>query len=209
MRNMEYKTVTKELELSKEPKLWFGDRIFKVEPFITGRSYYTEDRETTFKSVCPCCGDMKTIKIKGQDGESYEATCPLCSTSSGRHDRDTTRITVYNWTVNEYIINEITAQGTETVSDYKNGSALVKALELRAFHRFGRCADAYITTKISTFFGNINPEKVNLEYYSTQSDYAFTTKKAAEKLCAELKAYDKQRLEEFNKKFGTDHEYPY
>ena len=41
------------------------------------------------------------------------------------------------------------------------------------------------------------------------SEYVFRKKKNAEKFMEALKEYDKQRLEEFNRTYGTDHIYPF
>ena len=93
----------------------------------------TDERSsgTDFHSLCPSCGDTRKITYKGMDGKEYEVACPLCNGRVSKGYGNYLRIR--NWVVREYIINGLHARGPENISAYKNGTACMQSVDLKAF----------------------------------------------------------------------------
>ena len=199
--------IQKNITLQNDTLLWLGDRFYKVEE---ERKKYHFNSRAEFISKCPCCDDTRKVEILGKDGNKYESECPLCKGSIGKGFGN--RITLKNWTVHEYIVHRLYASGPPKASAYKDATECIYSISLTGFCKTGRCMDDYIETRIP-WAENINPsldtkDIKDIEDHYVQ-DYVFQNKKDAEKLCVMLKEYDKQRLEEFNIKYKTDHKYPF
>lgn len=99
----------------------------------------------------------------------------------------------------------------ETESAYKDG-AVMEAVQLTAFCKTGRCLDDYITTNVPFMPDKVDVDITYLDFsksYFNPDNYIFRKRADAVRFCEALKEYDKQRLTEFNKTYGTDYEYPY
>lgn len=197
--------VTKTITFKKEPLFWLGDKFYIVnnQNKRYGYSY------TRFSSKCPSCNDTRKITYKGCDDKEYECECPICKGASYRGYGNT--IDLNNWNVNEYIVYDLDTRGIETESAYKDG-AVMAAVRLRAFCRTGRCLDNYITTEVPFTSARVDIDITSVDfssYHFNPGDYVFRKKADAVKFCNAIKEYDKQRLIEFNKTYGTDYEYPY
>jgi hypothetical protein len=194
--------------LPKEPLFWLGDRFYAVDYYL---KKYTADTGTAFESKCPSCNNTRLITYRGYDGKDYEAECPLCKGGIGKGYGN--RIEIKNWQVREYIVHKISAQGPETVSAYKE-DAVMDRIHLTAFTKIGRCIDDYlemsvpdVDSLVDVDLGSINISRIS--EHKTVSHYVFRKKKDAEAFCRMIKDYDRKRLEEFNKTYGTSYEYPY
>ena len=186
--------------VQNEPLFWLGDHFFKVEEKY--KKY--ENTRTEYRSLCPSCNDTRKITYKGYDGKDYEAECPVCKGSAGNGYGN--NISLSNWEVHEYIVYSIDARGPETVSVYKDGKGYIDQISLKAFYKFGRCKDDYITTSIPWNSRNVDIELstidiASIKQYSRHNDIVFTSSIDAEKFCEMLKEYDRQRLAEFNKTY--------
>ena len=194
----------------KQPALfWLGCRFFKAE-CKAGR--YSHDTKKDFVSMCPSCNDTRKIKYIGCDKNEYEAECPVCKGFSGRGYGN--RITLRNWEVHEYIVYKINAQGPNTLSAYKDGMGYIDSISLTAFCKTGRSMDDYIETHVPCVDNDIDRdiETIDMKYAAEDAyagEYVFRNKKDAERFCEALKEYDRKRLNEFNKTYNTEHEYPY
>ena len=201
----------KELNIisKNEPIFWIGDKFYRVEP--NGRKYHNSHCE--FTSTCPSCDGTRRIKYTGCDGNEYEADCPLCKSSSSYSGFSRDRIRMAEWTVREYIVYKVKAEGPTAMSAYKDGKGYTDHMSLTAFSKYGRGSDDYVETDVPMWSSRIDPEfdKLNLPEIAEREscDYVFRSRSYAEELCALLKECDKARLEEFNKTFHTDHVYPF
>jgi len=196
---MQIKTV----KISEDKLLWFGGHFFKVEKAAK------ENSQLEFHPRCPSCDNTRKITYKGFDGNEYTCTCPICSGEIGRVYRN--YIKLNNWEVHEYIVHDIKLCGPCQVSISKD-NYFADYVTMEAFHKFGRCADNYITTKVPSNKAFIDPDlsKIDLTLSKTYVyDYIFTNKKNALELCRMFKEFDKKRLEDFNKTFKTDYNYPF
>lgn len=198
--------VTKTIMLDREPLFWLGDKFYKVNNKNKryGNSY------TRFSSKCPSCNDTRKITYKGCDDKVYECECPICKGATCRGYGNT--IDLNNWNVNEFIVYTLNTRGMETESAYKNG-AVMEAIQLSAFCKTGRCQDDYITTEVPfSCSTRVDVDIATLDfsqYHFDPVNYIFRKRTDAVKFCNAIKEYDKQRLIEFNKTYGTDYEYPY
>ena len=204
------KMIEKTIMLRDKPLFWLGDKFYKVEPFVgygPGRSVKVE-----FSSKCPYCNDTREITYKGYNGDDFKCECPVCRGGVGRGYGN--RIELTNWEIHEYIVYEVNARGLETISSYKDGAACMESISLKAFYRFGRCADEYITTQVpvSNIVNRVdkNVEEIDTDIYSFDSeDYVFTKKSDATKFLKVLQERDKRRLVKFNETYETKYEYPF
>lgn len=204
--------IEKTIMLDKKPLFWLGDKFYKVETFV---GWHDPRRfvKVEFSSRCPSCNDTGKITYKGYNGSDFECECPVCRGGVGR-GYGNNRIELTNWEIHEYIVYEVNARGSEVISSYKDGAACMESISLKAFYRFGRCADEYITTQVPVL--NLvnrvdkNVEEIDIDIYSFNSeDYVFTKKSDAAKFLKALQERDKRRLVEFNKTYKTKYEYPF
>ena len=85
-------------------------------------------------------------------------------------------------------------------------------LSLWAFSRFGRCGDEFFEKEVpqSKRFIDRSIEELDVNGESfVPDDYVFSKKSEATKLLKAVRDRDVRRLIEFNKKFGTEYEYPF
>ena len=196
---------TYEIQLSEKPLFWLGDKFYKVND----KNNKFGDPYTSFSSKCPSCNNTRKIVYKGYNGSDYECECPVCKGSIGRGYGNT--IELRNWNVNEYIVYDITARGSERESAYKDG-AVMESVTLDAFCKTGRCLGDYISARVPFVPNQVDVDITSLDfskYYFNPDNYIFRKRADAIKFCNAIKEYDKQRLIEFNKTYGTDYEYPY
>lgn len=197
--------VTKTIMLKREPLFWLGDKFY----IVNSQNKKYGNAYTRFSSKCPSCNDTRKITYKGCDDKVYECECPICKGATYRGYGNT--IDLQNWNVNEYIVYDLDARGMETESAYKDG-AVMEAVQLTAFCKTGRCLDDYITTNVPFMPDKVDVDITSLDfsnYHFNPGSYIFRKRVDAVRFCEALKEYDKQRLAEFNKTYGTDYEYPY
>lgn len=199
---------TYQLISHQDSLFWLGDRFYKVE---ARRHSYSGESTIEFTSKCPCCDDTRKVNVIGNDGSKYEAECPVCKGTAMKGYGN--RITLKNWEVHEYIVYKLSAEGPTTISAYKSGTVYIESIFLKAFCKLGRCMDEYITADVPSNKDYIDPiiNKADMKYLAEYraANYIFRNKKDADKVCAMLKDYDKERLESFNKVYQTKHEYPF
>ena len=174
--------------LKEKTPFWLGDRFYQVE---SAYGQHVND-EVILASKCPSCNDEKKITYQRyMEGNA---------------------IKLINWVVDEYFVYKISAQGPEQTSKYKDGIGYMDSLSLRAFCRFGRCGDEFFEKKVpqskNLIDRSIEELDVNDESF-VPDDYVFRKKSEATKLLKAVRDRDVQRLIAFNKKFGTEYEYPF
>lgn len=163
-----------------------------------GNSVYDKK---SFKEKCPCCGDSGKIQHNG-----FWIKCSVCEQQRGY-------ISVTNWLVKEYIVNDIRVTGPDYRKAYgknTNPQDLPKVTEIKGFHRTANGYANVHTRKLPICPEHIDPEATEKGMMLFDADvFAFTTKARAEAACEYLKEKDRKALEEFNRTYGTSHEYPY
>lgn len=195
------------ITLQRKPLFWLGDKFYKVEE-TTPR--YGRTSAITFASKCPSCNDTRKITYIGCNGSNFECECPVCKGSAGNGYGN--RIRLSNYEIHEYIVYKINAQGPETVSAYKDGTGYIDSISLTAFCRTGRCADDYIQTTVPFAEGFVDRDIesifINARFFGS-TELVFRKKADAARLLSALKERDRERLAEFNRTYGTEHEYPF
>ena len=195
------------ITLQQEPLFWLGDRFYKVEESIPRLGHTSK---TEFLSRCPSCNGARKIIYKGYNGSDFECECPVCKGFTDRGYGD--KIGLTNWEIHEYIVYRIDARGPETVSAYKDGMGYIDSMSLTAFCKTGRGMDDYITSNVPFVENDVDRDIKTIDmnaYYFDPKDYVFRKKADAVKFLELLKERDRQRLTEFNKTYGTEHEYPF
>ncbi len=189
-----------------ELPFWIGDKFYKV-----GRPISNADVQ--FNATCPCCQNKRVIMTKGLNGVEYEVDCPICVDKNRQYGIDF--ITVTNWEVQEYIVHQTELTNDEVISSIEKDFA--RYIKLYAFHKYSRRSQDYAlervpvnTTKcIDTNLEDLASDMEHIYKYRRVSDYIFRQRKDAIKFLQMVKDFDKKKLEEFNRKFNTTHEYPY
>lgn len=187
--------------VEKMPALNYGDRFYMVQHNPAGKSCV--GYESWFEARCPACGGRRKITGIGADRKTYECDCPICA-SRNNHWGNTIRLR--QWTVAEYIVHEITLSGPEYRSKYGKTSFPPMHAGARGFAIYGR-------DTVRTYTGHktidADPAAIELGESNNIDQYIFTSRKDAEVLLGRLQDHDRRLLEEFNEKYGTNHEYPY
>lgn len=197
------------IKTDKKLPFWIGDKFYKVGRPIS-------NAEIRFNATCPCCQDERIIRAKGANGAEYEVDCPVCVDKQKPYYQSALdSISVTNWEIHKYIVHQAELTNEEVVSSIKKDFA--SCIKLSAFYKYDRRKDGYIIEQLSTYaidYIDANVDELASEIeklfkYRRVSEYMFRNKKDAEKFLQLVKDHDKKRLEEFNRKFNTAHEYPY
>lgn len=200
---MEYKVKT-----AGELPFWIGDKFYKVGRPIS-------NAEFRFNANCPCCQNKGIIMARGANGAEYEVDCPVCIDKNHQYGYGINFITVTNWEVQEYIVHQAELENDEVISSIQKDFA--RYIKLSAFRKYGRCSQDYIIERVPTSetkyidanLDDLTSDIKKIFEYRKVSNYIFRNKKDAKKFLRLVKDYDKKKLEEFNHKFNTAHEYPY
>lgn len=197
------------IKTNKKLPFWIGDKFYKVSrPF--------SNAEVRFSATCPCCQNKRTIKANGVNGAEYEVDCPVCVDKQKPHYQSAIRsIRVTNWEIQEYIVHQVELENDAVISSIEKDFA--RYIKLSAFRKYGRCSQDYTIEQVPTSETNhidanlddLAADMENIYKYSRVSEYIFRNKKDAKKFLQLVKNYDRKRLEEFNRKFNTVHEYPF
>lgn len=189
---------TIEVEVSDTSDFYFGQKLYMVDL----KKY---NGHKVFREKCPVCGDTKEIELKG-----YKFKCPLCEGS--RADSSATSIDLRDYVVTEFIINRFEITG----SSYKNaysGEGLLNERNLPnvKWYGFARWGNGYsdVTSRQFSEYDvrEVDPDKVDIK--RAASGHCFFTKSEAKRFCERLHERQKELLEKFNAKHGTDHAYPF
>ena len=147
------------------------------------------------------------------NGIKYEVDCPICIDKNRQYGTDF--VTVTNWEIQEYIVHNIELTNDEVISSIEKDFA--RYIKLYAFRKYGRRSQDYViervpTTETKHIDANLDDLATDMEnIYKNRrvSEYIFRQRKDAVKFRKIVKNFDKKKLEEFNRKFNTTHEYPY
>lgn len=176
-------------------------------PFYFGMKVYTvmanpKNKNKYFYEKCPVCEDTREIEFKG-----FKLSCPMCNGGRG-NVQNAKMIRLNNYTVVQFIINEIMIEGSSNKSDYKLTSNMLPKVTYCAFARWGKSDSDRTIRRLSPHkFGDVKAEAINLD--SLEPDYWFYSKADAQRLCDELHERNKAALDKFNADHGTNYEYPF
>lgn len=183
-----------EISVRNKPAFHYGQKLY----------FITRPRQKGFSStVCPICEGTGMISVKGENFK-----CPACS-SDPRYLKSECMnyIELADYAIDYAIVNKILIKGPCIKSVFSanviEDNNLPK-IKFYAFYKVGR-SNPY-TVDLS--FSEIDPSVETLLDQNFTSCY-FTDKKLAAKTVRELRSRDRERLEEFNKKYGTDIQYPF
>ena len=178
------------------PKLaQFGKKAYKI---INDSGKFSEGKY--FKEKCPCCGDDGFIMHNG-----FKVRCSVCGNSRNG-------ITIRNWAVREYTVCEILLRGPDVKRAYGNNKKYEDYPCVKMIRGFSRVRAGYDNVEFAPLpirDEEIDPTPATFEKRHDITDYAFTTKEAAEQCCRLLIEAERKKLRAFNEEFGTNHVFPY
>lgn len=194
------------VNINNKLPFWLGDKVY-----IVRKNPQKYGNTKIFRTPCPSCNDTGKIKYVGYDKREYETECALCNgyRSASPHEWGN-NIEIADYCVLEYIVNSVALKGSDIKSDYKD-IPVMDHVDLNAFCKYGRNLGDVVTANIPDWESPmIDPAVEEIKFSDTYiKTYYFHKKSDAEKLLIRIKEYEKQRLKEFNEKFGTAFEYPY
>lgn len=164
---------------------------------VLGQKIYVIDQTSIaiFRAICPVCEGTMKITYKG-----YELKCTYC------YNDTIPSHSVQGYCVEEYIVNEIIIKGP----DRKNAYTPRGQLEYRNLPRIAEVGAICGKYKKSLLPGDsfIDPDKNTILGALSVSDYMFTSRALANEAITFLVEREKERLAEFNAKYGCDYEFP-
>lgn len=168
-----------------------------------GQRVYVAAKENykSFTEKCPICDDTKKITVRGM-----EFDCPYCS--GYRSDRKATTIFLYNYAVDEYIINSIEIKGEDVRVAYSKDGVRCPFASYGGFTKNGNGYGTVKTKKFCAYnFQPHNPDALSIEHL--EGEYCFLKKADALAFAKRLHERQKERLDKFNEEHGTNHAYPF
>lgn len=180
----------------------FGKRAYMIR---VGGSRFAE-HSLAFRTACPVCDDTNKVVLRG-----YELRCPYCQDPRNAQDpANNTCVRVKHYMVDEYIVNEITLKGPDTKNAYGPGGPKPgKEPRVAQIYGFCRTGNGYDDFKTAVIPSVIDPDMDRATKRYDPNAAAYTTRAKAQAVCDALNAAEKQKLIEFNEKYGTSHEYPW
>ena len=137
---------------------------------------------------------------------------------------DANRLTLYGWEVIEVIVNNVVIQGPDEKAAFarcKKGEPirgdLPSVSRISGFHRRGNGYNGAKAYDIPVYKEQYDPgEEVvrkaivqESRYDADLTKYVWTSRKSAEKAVQKQVEHDREKLQEFNRLHGTEHEYPW
>lgn len=174
-----------------------------------GRKLYAirTKRHYSFQQTCPVCDGTRKITYRG-----YEMDCPYCVRVGNSAGTVTSTITVRAFVVEEFIVRSVTISGSDTKADYepKRRNSIYGQPRIRSVTAFTRRDSSYRGTEEVEVPGGrfLDPDEDLLRKDIELSKILFTKRAKAEEAKRILVEVEKQKLSEFNEKFGCSHEYP-
>ena len=175
---------------------WIGDKLYVVEN--------TFGVSKQFAPLCPACKNKRIVPLNIA-GETYEVDCPICNAKRSAIESYQNILTLRKYDVNEYIINGVNLSGEPFKGLYKKNQTPALFVKLTGFYRYGRCEDDYKTITVNPFLDIATLNSVR----NNGSRVVFRTKEEASTYLESIRTEQKESLKEFNKKMGTDYEYPF
>lgn len=179
------------------PVYEIGRRIYAVRT----KQYYM------FQQTCPVCDGTKKITYRG-----YEMECPYCVRRGARDGSVASAIRIRTFKVEEFIVRSVEICGPDTKSAYepRNKDDIFNVPKINKVTMFTRRDNGYngveeITVQQGSY---LDPTDEVVRNALQIEAMAFTSRAkaaAAKKILVEM---EKQRLAEFNEKFGCSYEYP-
>ncbi|MCR5480105.1 MAG: hypothetical protein K6F27_09660 [Ruminococcus sp.] len=178
------------IKVRNDDMFYYGQKLYCIE---------TEGHSERFESLnCPVCDNTKKVTIRG-----YECICPYCSYPHKVDDN--TAITLRNYVVAEYIINQIKIEGPTVKKAYEKEVTEDNLPEVY-FQAFKPSRSFITNRKISK--SDFTSTSFSAIKYDGFPEWYFD-KKEAVKNCRELHSRQKDMLKEFNKKHGYSYKYPF
>ena len=168
------------------PVLYIDDVVYNIQkPGRYGHTMYFEEK-------CDVCDDTKKIVLKGR-----EYSCPACV--------NTYRKVANHLELEQYVVAEWHVCGV--LLRKRSIAKAQKPIEIKRYEIFwawGRGYDDMETKEIDP------SDIVDNDTCTYCDDYHYTRdRKKVEEICARKHQEQRQKLAEFNARFGTDYKYPW
>lgn len=166
-----------------------------------GDVFYTIEKENSkhYYEPCQVCGGTKSLTVKG-----ITFKCPCC-------DKNSVALTISQYKVTRWRVYSITQKvsyGYWKASDNKSEEFLLYTTN-------SRCYGNTSTKRLSTYnfakSRNLDFEKmleINNSEYSRIDNCVYDCYSLACQVANKLNAFEKQKVEQHNKEFGTDYVLP-
>lgn len=179
-----------EIEYLDDTPFYYGQKVFTIS------SYGVSKKE--FNTKCPICDGTGEVTIKEKIFD-----CPNCCGRSVTGIReDNTSIRLYDYTVVEWIIDRAVIKGPITKSSYGKKNKSDSDLPTIDWSGYSKTSNQKYSITHKDFDKDLLESK-------NPSYKAFLNKSEALKACSELHNEQRKALDNFNKKNGTEYEYPF
>lgn len=187
-----------QFEFNETPgeKVWrIGERFYMIHP----------RHIQTFIEKCPICDGTRKVTIKGA-----EFDCPCCQVYRHRV-ADMQSINIFAFDIEEYIVNGFKVSGPEVKSAYQKDGTVKSHPIILSFEAFSKRGGNSLRDLVEVTVPrgrDLDPEDSRIISSSDVSDFGFTTIKRAKDVVKLYINREKNRLSEFNQKFGCNYKYP-
>lgn len=169
------------------PVLYIDDVVYNIQtPGRYGNSKY-------FQEKCDVCNGTKKVTLKGR-----EYVCPACVNSYHKAEN--------HIELKQYVVAEWHVYGVVIRKERITKSQ--KPIEIKRYEIFWTWGRGYDDMKTKEIAPSEIIDAVTFEMYKGESDYTRDRKKV-EEICAMKHQEQREKLEEFNARFGTDYKYPW
>ena len=183
------------LNVKRLPPVNIGDKVYVV--------YAKSSR--AFRTVCPVCGGRQKIRVPRIDGKgTEEILCSFCDYRRKIEDQKNVLL-LWDFRMDEYTVFSIYVEGPAQKNMYtKDG-----------------CSEPLVVRSVQGFAKSFGTDYKTLELPLTVSSYDrsgkkepgermyFTSKAKALSYLAKLVDDEKKKLEDFNREYGTAHQWPF
>lgn len=179
------------------------------EVYQIGQKLYAirTKKHYSFQQTCPVCDGTKKISYRG-----YEMPCPYCVRIGNSAGVVTSMITVRTFIVEEFIVRAVEIKGSDTKADYepKRRESVYSQPRITNVTAFTRRDNGYRGVEEVSVPGGrfLDPDDELLKKDVELTKIMFTKRAKAEEAKKILIEVEKQKLSEFNEKFGCSYEYP-
>lgn len=179
------------------------------EVYQIGRKLYAirTKNHHGFQQKCPVCDGTRKLTYRG-----YEMPCPYCMKIGNSAGTVGSQITVRTFVVEEFIVRAVEINGSDTKADYepKRRESIYGQPRITKVTAFTRRDNSYRGVEEVSVPGGrfLDPDEELLRKDVELSKIMFTKRAKAEEAKKILIEVEKQKLTEFNVKFGCCFEYP-
>ena len=183
------------LNVKKLPPVNIGDKVYVV--------YAKSSR--AFRTVCPVCGGAQKIRVPRLDGKgTEEILCSFCDYRRKIEDQKNVLL-LWDFRMDEYTVFSMSVEGPAQKNMYSKDGCC-EPLVIRSVQGFAKSFGTdYKTMNLPLTFSSYDRSDAK----APGEMLYFTSKAKALPFLEKLRAGEKKKLEDFNREYGTDHQWPF